>query len=805
MADGERNILPQNPPPSTYGDQIADEVIRRLPESTATWRHTSPPRRAVYGPWPAWLADDIRRTLSEELGIPRLYRHQASCAEAAHRGRNVIITTGTASGKSLAYLLPVLSALHDDPRACALYVSPTKALANNQLAFISRLCRLTPGLERVTPSAYDGDTPQQARRSIRDDARLIVTNPEMIHLSFAGAHQRWTRFLRNLSFIVIDECHTCRGVFGAHIALVIRRLVRVARRYGADPTIIMASATTRDPVMLARRLTGQDAVAITTDDSPAATRTTVLWEPGFSGDGDTGDSTRRGGPPVRIPAYADAAEIMATAITEGARTLVFARSRRQAEIIALRAHDSLALSGNKDLAGKVAAYRAGYLAGDRRRLEQALDDGELVGVAATTALELGIDIGGLDCVVVTGWPGTVAGFTQQAGRAGRRGQSSLVVLVARDDPLDMYLIHHPEAVVDAPVEKTVFNPSNPYVLSGHLLCACVELPLSAAEVRGLDATAVAADLVHAGLLRWRGEKLFAVERPLDDNDALPTPRTAHRMVNLRGGTGQEITIIDCDNGAVLGTVGRSMAFKQVHAGAVYLHMGDSYVVEDLDLINSAAFVRRKVPDFSTVPMSATDIRIVADPEEDTLVNPSPGLWVAAVDVEVTTTVTGYRKKLLGSDLVDTIALDLPPDTLFTRAVSYTLDPAVVEALGITAADLPGALHAAEHAAIGLLPLVASCDRWDIGGVSTALHADTGLPTVFVYDGYPGGAGFADCGFERFHDWITATCQVVKDCPCTDGCPSCVQSPKCGNGNSPLSKSGAVAVLSALSAMTAGMG
>lgn len=776
------------------GEELLTAADRRFPESRRTHTATLAPQPARHADWPEWILPGLRDHLRER-GVERPYLHQVECAEHAWAGRDVVVATGTSSGKSLGYQLPILSRLAADPKACALYLTPTKALGSDQLLAASELTAAVPGLGGIHPAPYDGDTPTEARAGIRESSRLVFTNPDMLHVSVLGNHQRWARLLRRLQFIVVDECHTYRGVFGANVALTLRRLLRLAAHYGAHPTIILASATSADPAEHASRLTGRDVVAVTDDGAPTGARTVALWEPGFL-DGVEGEN----GAPVRRAATTEAAGLMATLVVEGARTLTFVRSRQSAETVAMRTQEDLIGMGRRDFAARIASYRAGYLAEDRRKLERMLDDGSLLGVATTNALELGVDVGGLDAVVTAGFPGTVASFWQQAGRAGRRGQGSLVVLVARDEPMDTYLVNHPEALLGRPVERSVFDPTNPYVLRGHLYCAAVEHPLSEAEVDTVGAGEVVAELADAGLLRKRPAGWFAVPRPAGV-DELPTPESAHASVSLRGGSGEEVMIVDVSDGRLLGTIDAGRAPAQVHPGAVYLHQGVSYVVEELDLADYVALVRPEVPEFTTTARSVTDIRVLGQPGEDELVNYSPGLWVANVEVEVTDQVVGYVVRLADGSVGDVVALDMPQQRLVTRAVAYTLDPLALAAMGVDAADVPGALHAAEHAAIGLLPLLATCDRWDIGGVSTALHQDTGLPTVFVYDGHPGGAGFADEGFARFPEWVEATFEAVRSCPCESGCPSCVQSPKCGNGNNPLSKDGAVKVLGALTTMT----
>ena len=783
------------------GEELVEHLVERFPESELTHSTTLPAQPASYAEWPEWVLPKLRAVL-EEQGVAKLYAHQVAVAQAAWEERDVVVSTGTSSGKSLGYRLPILSRLAQDPTACALYITPTKALGSDQLRTVLELTQNIAALGDVHPAPYDGDTPTEARAGIRDQARFIFSNPDMIHSSLLGAHQRWARVLRHLKFIVIDEAHAYRGVFGANVALVVRRLLRLCAHYGSRPVVIAASATMRDPARHAARLTGREFFPVTEDGAPTGARTVALWEPGFM-EGIEGQN----GAPVRRAATTEAAWMMAALVAQGARTLTFVRSRRAAETTALRAAEELSgRLGRPDFARRIAAYRAGYLAEDRRALEQALDDGSLLGVATTSALELGIDVGGLDAVVTAGFPGTVASFWQQAGRAGRRGQGSLVVLVARDEPMDTYLVHHPEALLGRPVEASVFNPANPYILAGHVYCAVVEKPLTDADVAAFRAESVVHDLAQQGLLRRRPQGWFAAPLPAGSSEL--TPETAHTAVSLRGGSGEEVMIVDSSDGRLLGTIDSARAVSQVHPGAVYLHRGESFVIEELHLGGGdgsasaepgVALAVPKAPDYTTQPKSTTDIRILS--EADDLVNYAPGLWVASLEVEVTDKVTGYQVRLPDGSVGEDIPLDLPEQRLVTRAVAYTIDPLALAAMGVTAGRTPGTLHAAEHAAIGLLPLIATCDRWDIGGVSTAQHADTGLPTVFVYDGHPGGAGFAEEGFRRFPEWIKATFEAVRSCPCESGCPSCVQSPKCGNGNNPLDKAGAVALLGALVTMT----
>ncbi|MCV7082386.1 DUF1998 domain-containing protein [Mycolicibacterium insubricum] len=481
---------------------------------------------------------------------------------------------------------------------------------------------------------------------------------------------------------------------------------------------------------------------------------------------------------IATTAGTEAAAMMAELVAEGARTLTFVRSRRGAELTALATRTRLADIA-PELVPTVASYRAGYLAEDRRELERGLADGTLRGLATTNALELGVDISGLDAVLLAGFPGTVTSFWQQAGRSGRRGQSSLIVLVARDDPLDTYLVHHPAALLDKPIERVVIDPANPYVLGPQLLCAATELPVTEAEVRGWAADAVVDELVDDGLLRHRSGRYF------------PTPGPdPHPGVDIRGSAGGQIAILETGTGRLLGSVSADRAPATVHPGAVYLHQGEIYLVDDLDFADGIAFVHAEDPGYNTSAREVTDIEVTGFGERREF----DGVCLGLVPVTVSHRVTGYLRRTPAGEVLDFVELDMPIQTLPTFAVVYTIDPELLAGAGLDALRTPGSLHAAEHAAIGLLPLLASCDRGDIGGLSTAIGPMDGLPTVFVYDGYPGGAGFAERGYQRAADWLRATAEAIEACGCPAGCPSCVQSPKCGNGNDPLDKAGAVAVL-----------
>ncbi|WP_153395006.1 DEAD/DEAH box helicase [Ornithinicoccus halotolerans] len=749
------------------GPQEALSALCRGREGRLRHVREVPARPADTVEWPDWVEPVVQAALAGQ-GLVRLWSHQRRTAELAHAGQHVVVATGTASGKSLGYLLPVLTEVVAGTRAptgrgaTALYLSPTKALAADQLARLEALG--VPGLRVAT---YDGDTPTDERRWIRDHAGYVLSNPDLVHHSLLPGHDRWAPFLRRLCYVVVDEVHVYRGVFGAHLAAVLRRLLRVAARYGAAPTVVMASATVADPARHAAALLGRPVTAVTEDGSPRPAATVALWEPLTDEDGQ------------RRSAVAESAELLAGLVGQDVQTVAFARSRAGTEVLATAARSRLPA----DLAARVAAYRGGYLPEERRELERRLRSRELLGLAATSALELGVDVAGLDAVLTAGWPGTRASWRQQAGRAGRAGTDSLAVLVADDDPLDTYLVRHPEAVLDAPVEASVVDPENPHVLAPHLAAAAAELPLTEDDTAwfGPSVPVLAESMVQAGLLRRRPRGWFWArqDRPVDH-------------VALRG-AGEQVRIVESRTGRVLGTVDEPRSHAVVHQGAVYLHQGEPHVVTELDLADKVALVVPGDPGWSTQARSRSEFAIEATEQEEPL---GGGRWCLG-RVAVTTQVTSFLRRLPSGEVLGEHPLDLPARTLRTRAVWYTLPDEQGGAEGIAEADLPGALHAAEHAAIGLLPLIATCDRWDIGGVSTAVHPDTGLATVMVYDGHPGGAGFAETGHRRARQWLTATLDTVRDCPCRSGCPACVQSPKCGNGNQPLDKVGAQQVLDLL--------
>ena len=725
-----------------------------------------PERAPEVGPFPE-LPDVLVQRLSL-IGIDGLYAHQRAAFDAVASGANVVIATGTASGKTLVYNLAFAARALGDPKATALYLFPTKALARDQLRQVRGL-----RLPQIRAAVYDGDTPSAERPMIRRNANLVMSNPDMLHASVLPDHARWADFFLRLAYVVVDEAHVARGVFGSHVAMVLRRLRRLVARYGGDPRFVLASATVGNPGELASRLTGLDFEEVSEDRSPRGEKLFALCNPPIVDD-ETG--ARRG-------AVSEASFLLGRLAEAEIRTIAFARSRRAAELLAEFARREVPGA----VKSRIKAYRAGYLPEERRRLERALADGELLAVAATSALELGIDVGSLDAAILAGYPGTRASMWQQAGRAGRRESGSLAVLVANDDPLDQYLVAHPEDLFHRPPEAAVIDPTNPYVLEPHLLCAAREQPLASDELAffgepelvgpAVERLIAAAELVRRGdTLHHRGQ------------------RPPHRSVDIRSASGGQIAIVLEETGELLGTADEYRAHFSVHTGAIYLHQGEQFEVAKLDLESGVALVRSSNADYYTQSRDITDIEVVGVLEESRI-GDTPAFFG---DVTVTRQVTGYVRKMhLTGEAVDEIPLVMPPQVLTTRALWWAIPPAILDRAALKMAAVPGAAHAAEHAAIGLLPLIATCDRWDVGGVSTAYHPDTESCAIFIYDGYPGGAGIVERGFRSEERLLRATLETVRDCPCTRGCPSCVQSPKCGNGNEPLDKQGAVALLAAM--------
>ncbi len=752
-----------------------------------------PPRPASFGR----LACPLPAAVASRFATLPLWSHQAAAIDLARAGRSVAIATGTASGKSRCYQIPIAEASVTPVRpGTSLLLFPTKALAQDQLRAISGFD--VPGLVAVT---YDGDTGASERTWARANANVMLTNPEMLHHGVLPHHQRWATFLMRLAYVVVDELHVLRGMFGTHVAHLLRRLRRLCADYGSDPTFIFSSATIGQPGRLASQLCGKEVAEITEDGSPQGRRTFVLWNPAVelgtdgSHPGDLSDSSdlSHAGPGRRPSANRQTAAIMAELIGQGRRTIAFCRSRKGTELVAAEVRRRLP----PELADRVRPYRGGYLTDERRLIESELFGGQLRGVVATTALELGIDVGGLDACVLDGFPGTIASMWQQAGRAGRQTQDAIIFLVAGDDQLDQWLMSHPDQVFTRPPEPAVINPANPYVLNAHLACAAYERPLSHADERWwpdvLDEGVRA--LVVDDRLKIRPRRFGGRDEPLAVWAARGWPSHA---VGLRNGSSHEVRIARSD-GTLIGTVDHGRAGRMVHPGAIYLHQGQTYRVAQLDLDDGAAIVEPSDGGEWTQPRSITDITIL-DQERTRPVGASR-LSLGAV--QVSSQVVGYRRfETSTGQLLGTEELFLPPGELTTRAFWYTIEPEVLAEAGISPAALGGTLHAAEHAAIGLLPLFTICDRWDVGGVSTPFQLETGRPTIVIYDGYPGGAGIAELGYDNADRHLEATLEVIESCPCDTGCPSCVQSPKCGNGNDLLDKDGAIAMLQAITRLIA---
>ncbi|HTA36350.1 MAG TPA: DEAD/DEAH box helicase [Solirubrobacteraceae bacterium] len=744
---------------------------------------------------PAELHLDVLAALGR-LGVGQLYSHQAEAVYAAAE-RATIVTTGTASGKSMCFNLPTLHMLCGDARARALYLYPTKALAQDQARALGSF-----GLsKRVRPAIYDGDTPREARAEIRKRANVVLTNPDMLHVGILPNHGAWADFFANLAVVVIDEAHVYRGVFGSHVANVLRRLRRIAAAYGTEPRFLLTSATIANPLELAERLTGLHDVALIDDDgSPAPSRRIAVWNPPLT---DEALGARRS-------ALGEAAELLARLVREGARTICFIKSRKAVELLSRLVKDDVAQT-HPELAELVVPYRAGYTSQQRRELEAKLMRGELRAVVTTDALELGIDIGALDAAVVVTFPGTVASLRQMWGRAGRssieRRGHGLAVYVAGEDALDQFFCRHPEEFLQRPVEAAILDHESPLIFRRHLLCAAHEGPLSQddAEFLGPRWQANADTLVSAGELRRRpatstthvdrqDQQQFLAEQ---DHSGTYVPR-AHGSypaadVSLRSASPEQYAIVDVSSGELLGSTESARAHSTVHDGAIYLHQGKTYEVRELDLERHRALVAPFSGDWYTQPKSTTDTDIVRLLDRrDAL-----GVTLSFGEVSVTDTVLAYqRKSVADHSFRDMHSLDLPPTSFQTQALWFELDAHALEA-EIPLEVLLGALHATEHAQIAVLPLIAMCDRWDIGGLSTNYHPQTGVPTIFIYDGHPGGIGITRTAFQRFDELCRDAHALIAECPCASGCPSCVQSPKCGNLNEPLSKAGARVLLERL--------
>jgi DEAD/DEAH box helicase domain-containing protein len=715
---------------------------------------------------PAPLPPELHPALAEALGrfgIDSLYTHQLEAFEAA-AGSDLVITSGTASGKSLAFNLPVLNGIAARPKDRALYLYPTKALAQDQARKLAQL--RPPGLREAI---YDGDTPREERPAIRRQNNLVLTNPDMLHMGVLPNHKSWGNFLANLEWVVVDEAHTYRGVFGSHVANVLRRLRRLARYYGSEPRFLLASATIANPVELAERLVGTSFEMIDDDGAPRAGREIAMWNPPLLDE--------RSG--ARRSALSEAADLLAELVTHGVRTICFLKSRRGIELIQRFARENLERRGKPELAKRIAPYRGGYTPQQRREIEARLSSGELLAVVATDALELGIDVGELDAAICVTFPGTVASLRQMWGRAGRR-RLGLAVYVAGQDALDQFFCRHPEEFLGRPVEAAILDHGNEQIASRHLIAAAYELPLTVEdeEIFGEGWVERTERLVEAGELRPAGGKLL--------------PRRSEFVANriaLRSASADSVAVIEAASGEMLGLVEAERAFTTIHPGAVYLHLGRSYEVDRLDIEERRAVVSAFDGDWYTRPKKETEIYIERVHEQREVA----GVQLNFGEVSVTEQVIAFQRvSVSDQEPIDIVALELPEQNFVTQALWYVLPDRLAGRLPTEA--LLGSLHATEHSQIAVLPLIAMCDRWDIGGLSTNVHFQTGRSTIFIYDGHPGGVGITKRGYEEFERLLGDAERLINECPCESGCPSCVQSPKCGNLNEPLHKAGALELM-----------
>ncbi len=692
----------------------------------------------------------------DETGIDSLYFHQVQALQLIAEKKDVLVATPTASGKSLIYNLPVLEELLCDAKGHALYLFPLKALAQDQLRTVVELVSHLPDdfQARFNPvgAIYDGDTSLQARRKIRDSPPpILITNPDMLHLSLLPYHRSWSHFFKHLKFVIVDEVHTYRGIFGSHMAWVLRRLQRIAASHGGDPVFVMASATIGNPGELGRTLIGRDIGVITKTGAPRPERHMLFLNPWDS-------------------AASAACQLLEAALKRGLRTIVYTQSRKMTELITVWTRPRLG-----QLAGKLSSYRAGFLPEERREIERRLSEGELLGVISTSALELGIDIGDLDICILVGYPGSIMATWQRGGRVGRGGRESAIIMIAQEDALDQYFMRNPEDFFIRDVESAALNPMNPAIMEQHLHCAAAEIPLSMAEPL-LQRNEVKESLVHLA------ERSILLQSEAGDA-WFPTRRYPQRLVSLRG-AGTQLTIIDGQDGLILGEIDALRALKECHPGAVYLHQARTWLVEKLDLQDREIVVTAMKGSYFTRPMSNKQTEIMEIAERKTIF----GCRISCGRLKVTERITGYQKRNNSTQkLVATLSLDLPEQTFETEGLWLEIPELIQKEMEENRLHFMGALHALEHAMISMFPLLVLCDRNDIGGISCPTHEQTNIATVFIYDGHPGGIGLSREAFTKFEQLLSRTVQTIRSCPCENGCPSCVHSPKCGSGNRPIDK------------------
>jgi len=751
--------------------------------------HVIPSREAAYGELTKPLPTELAPALSK-MGIDRLYTHQCEAIEAVRRGENIVIVTGTASGKTLCYNLPILETLLDEPHAKAIYMFPTKALAQDQLRVLRRYAELNSNLSPIIRAGtYDGDTPQSTRRKLRDEASIILTNPDMLHQGILPYHTKWSKFLPYLRYVVVDEIHTYRGIFGSNVANVMRRLHRICSLYGSKPQFICSSATIANPKELAEKLTGVTMTLIDDDGSPRGRKCFVFWNPPVI---DVGGMERRS-------SNVEAQELMVSLVRNRVRTITFGKARIVAELMYRYVRDALKRA-EPALANRVRAYRGGYLPEERREIERQLFAGELLGITSTNALELGIDIGGLDAAIIVGFPGTIASTWQQAGRAGRSLADSLVVFVGYNDPIDQYLMRHPNYFFGQSPESAVIDPENPYILANHMRCAAFELPL-----RAQDAS-------------WFGDKMRPIAEILEECGCLKqidktwyysTPGFPAREIDLRTVSNDTFVILDvttCNEknglveetylkpsfaqlpqrGQVIGQVDSISAPELVYPGAVYMHDGETYFVEKLDLQNKVAYVRRADVDYYTNPILDASIRVCHDTSatEDgmeiisrkfsgTSASMAPSLFYGPA--VVTWATVGYKKvKFYSLDSIGYGIVNIPPQRLETMAFWLIPPQDLIAAVRSVGRNPIEGLMGIRNLAVHALPFFAMCDKQNIGGIVDS--SNIGTPTVFIYDRYSGGLGFAQKAYEMAETFLDSCLQMVVECKCEDGCPSCVGIP-----------------------------
>ena len=716
---------------------------------------------AVFGKnridWPKPLGDALK-----QMGIDALYQHQVNATDAVRRGENVIASTPTASGKSLIYNLPVFEQIMRAPDSTALYLFPLKALAQDQLRSIVEFSSLLPHELQPTASIYDGDTTAYQRKKLRDrPPNILITNPDMLHLSMLGYHPTWSGFFARLTHVILDEVHTYRGIFGSHMAWVLRRLKRICAYYGSRPQFILSSATVANPDELAHDLLGEEATVISESGAPRAKRNFIFINPLDS-------------------AATTASLLIEASLKRGLRTIVYTQSRKLTELVSIWTQQRLG-----KLSAKLTSYRAGYLPEERREIEARLSDGSLLGVIATSALELGIDIGDLDICILVGYPGTVMTTWQRGGRVGRKQNESLIILVALEDSLDQHFMRNPKDFFSRAVESTVLNPSNKTIAKKHLICAAAEQPIKTDEALLEDGAVrqVVAELAEeASLLLTADEKYWVGAR-----------KYPHREVDLRG-TGRTFVIRNNTDGSALGEIDFMRCFKECHPGAVYLHRGRTWLITDLDLeTHEVTAVRKNVNYFTrTMGSKTTEILKIYNTVEKNNCRVSFGC------LRVTDTVTGFQRRLVaGQKLISMEQLDLPPLVFETEGLWIEIPEAVQKRIEHEQYHFMGGIHALEHGAISIFPLLVLCDRNDVGGIAHLFHEQLSKAAVFIYDGYPGGVGLSRKAFEKIDQLLSLTQKAIGDCPCELGCPSCVHSPKCGSGNRPIDKQSALEILAAL--------